>query len=62
MGKKIRIQKNDFIMEFNSVIECAEWFAEQSFCKTNNPESVRTSLKDVRRKNKTYYGFEIMEI
>ena len=49
MGKKIRIEKNDFAMEFDSVIDCAKWFAEQNFCRTNNPESVRTSLKDVRR-------------
>lgn len=62
MGKGIRIEKGDFSKEFNSVIECAKWFAEQNFCKTNNPESVRTSLKDVRRKNKTYYGFKIIEI
>lgn len=49
-------------MEFDSVADCAKWFAEQDFCKTNKPESVRTSLKDVRKKNKLYYGFNILEI
>lgn len=62
MGKRIRIEKDNFSMEFDSVADCAKWFAEQDFCKTNKPESVRTSLKDVRKKNKLYYGFNILEI
>lgn len=61
-GKAIRITKDNFEKEFNSVKECAEWFAQQDFCRTNKPESVRTSLKQVRRDNKLYYGFKIEEI
>lgn len=61
-GKAISIQKENFYKEFNSVKDCAEWFAEQDFCKTSKVESVRTSLKAARRNNKTYYGFEIKNI
>lgn len=61
MGKSIKITKNDFVKEFESVKDCAEWFASQSFCRTNSPESVRTSLKQVRRDNKLYYGYKIEE-
>lgn len=61
VGKSIKITKNDFVKEFESVKDCAEWFASQSFCRTNSPESVRTSLKQVRRDNKLYYGYKIEE-
>lgn len=61
MGKKIQIQKDDFIKEFNSMISCAEWFAQQPFCKTNKPESVRTCLKQAKRNHRTYYGYSIVE-
>lgn len=61
-GKKIQISKDDFVKEFDSVKDCAEWFVQQSFCKTNKIESVRTSLKQVRRENKPYYGYKIEEI
>lgn len=44
-GKKIGILKDNFYKEFNSVMDCADWFVEQDFCKTKKPESVRTSLK-----------------
>ena len=62
VGKKIGIKKENFYQEFNSVKDCAEWFANQDFCRTSKAESVRTSLKAARRENKTYYGFEIINI
>lgn len=58
-GRPIKITKDDFCKEFESVKDCAEWFAKQSFCKTNKPESVRTSLKQARRENKLYYRYKI---
>lgn len=61
-GKKIQIQKDDFTKTFQSVIECAEWFAEQDFCRTNKPESARTSIKEAKRKKRPYYGYTIIEI
>lgn len=61
-GKMIRISKDDFVKEFNSVIDCAEWFVDNKICRTNSPESVRTSLKDCRRKNRTYYGYVIENV
>lgn len=61
-GKMIRISKDGFVKEFNSVIDCAEWFVDNKICRTSNPESVRTSLKDCRRKNKTYYGYVIENV
>lgn len=61
-GKPIKIIKDDFCKEFESVKDCAEWFVKQPFCKTNKPESVRTSLKQVRRENRLYYGYKIEEI
>lgn len=63
MGKKIRITKDGFSKDFNSVKDCAEWFIEQQIPRTKNPESVRASLKDTRRKGtNTYYGYTIQEI
>lgn len=62
-GKKIRVIKDDFSQDFNSVKDCAEWFVEQQIPRTKNPESVRTSLKEVRRKGTNiYYGYTIQEI
>lgn len=61
-GKATRITKEDFTKDFESMKDCAEWFAEQDFCKTNKAESVRTSLKQAKRENKKYYGFIIEEI
>lgn len=62
VGKSIKIIKGDFEKVFNSVIEYAEWFAIQPFCKTNKSESVRTSLKNAKKKNKRYYGFDVIEL
>lgn len=61
-GKQIQISKNSFEKTFPSVKDCAEWFAKQPFVKTNKVESVRTSLKDVRKENRTYYGYTVKEI
>ena len=62
MGKAVRIKKGNLELDFKSMIDCAEWFASQSFCKTNIAESVRTSLKAAKRNNKLYYGFSIEDI
>lgn len=62
LGQKISISKDDFYKEFDSVVDCANWFVQQDFCKTKKVESVRTSLKACRRNNKTYYGFIIENI
>ena len=68
-GKRIKISKDGFSKEFDSVKDCAEWFVEQGIPRTKNPESVRTSLKQVRSKegnNKDrppyYYGYLIEDI
>ena len=60
-GKEIIVSKGDFKKHFNSVKDCAEWFVKEGIPRTNNPESVRTSLKDARKKNKPYYGYEIKD-
>lgn len=61
-GQKIRITKNDFEKEFDSVKDCAEWFIEQKIPRTKNPESVRTGLKTARKGNGIYYGYLIENI
>jgi len=61
-GQCIRITKGDFVKEFISVKDCAEWFVDNNITRTKNPESVRTGLKDARRKNKPYYGYSIENI
>ena len=61
-GQKIRITKNDFVKEFNSVRDCAEWFVENNICRTKNPESARTGLKSARAGNGIYYGYLIENI
>lgn len=61
-GQRVMISKDDFHKEFESVIDCAEWFVNNNICKTKNPESVRTSLKTARAKNTCYYGYTIENI
>ena len=63
-GKKIKISKNDFEKEFDSVKDCAEWFVNNNICKTKNVESARTGLKNARsnKGNGLYYGYLIENI
>ena len=61
-GQKIKISKNDFVKEFDSVRDCAEWFVENNICKTKNVESARTGLKNARAKTGYYYGYLIENI
>lgn len=63
-GKKIKISKNDFEKEFDSVKDCAEWFVNNNICKTKNVESARAGLKTARsnKGNGLYYGYLIENI
>ena len=63
-GKRLRVSKDDFVMEFDSVRDCAEWFVANKICKTTKPESVRTSLKQVRQATGAgyYYGYYVENI
>ena len=63
-GKRIRISKEDFEKEFDSVRDCAEWFVENNITKTKSVESARTGLKMARSKkgNGFYYGYLIENI
>lgn len=63
-GKRIKISKDDFEKEFNSVKDCAEWFVENQICKTKNVESARAGLKTARsaKGNGLYYGYLIENI
>lgn len=63
-GKRIRISKDDFEKEFDSVKDCAEWFIENNIPQTKKVESVRTGLKLARSEkgNGFYYGYLIENI
>ena len=63
-GKRIKVSKDDFEKEFNSVKDCAEWFVENQICKTKNVESARAGLKTARsaKGNGLYYGYLIENI
>ena len=61
-GQRIMIIKDDFIKEFDSVKDCAEWFVENNICKTKNIESARAGLKTARAGNGYYYGYLIENI
>ena len=63
-GKRIKISKDDFEKEFNSVKDCAEWFVVNQICKTKNVESARAGLKKARsaKGNGLYYGYLIENI
>ena len=63
-GKRIKISKDNFEKEFDSVKDCAEWFVENHICKTDKVESARTGLKNARSKSGTgfYYGYLIENI
>ena len=59
-GKRIRITKGNFSMDFDSVKDCAEWFVENNISKSKNPESVRTGLKKARQNNDKGYYFDYL--
>lgn len=63
-GKRLRISKDDFVMEFDSVRDCAEWFVANQICKTKNVESARTGLKNARQATGAgyYYGYYVENI
>lgn len=63
-GKRIKISKDNFEKEFNSVKDCAEWFVENQICKTKSVESARAGLKTARsaKGNGLYYGYLIENI
>lgn len=63
-GRRVKISKDDFEKEFDSVKDCAEWFIENNIPQTKNVESVRTGLKNARSKkgNGFYYGYLIENI
>ena len=63
-GQRIKISKDDFEKEFDSVKDCAEWFIESNIPKTKNVESARAGLKNARSKkgNGFYYGYLIENI
>lgn len=62
IGQTIRISKDDFEKEFESVKDCAEWFVENKICKTTKAESARTGLKNARSTTGFYYGYLIENI
>lgn len=63
-GQRIKISKEDFEKEFDSVKDCAEWFIENNIPRTKNVESARTGLKNARSEkgNGFYYGYLIENI
>lgn len=61
-GQRIKISKDNFEQEFDSVKDCAEWFVENKICKTDKVESARTGLKNARAKTGFYYGYLIENI
>ena len=63
-GKRIRISKDNFYKEFDSVKDCAEWFVKNKICRTFSSENVRTALKGARRErgNGYYYNYFIENI
>ena len=61
-GQRIKISKENFEKEFDSVKDCAEWFVNNKICKTTKIESARTGLKNARATNGFYYGYLIENI
>ena len=61
-GQRIKISKENFEKEFDSVKDCAEWFVNNKICKTTKVESGRTGLKNARARNGFYYGYLIENI
>ena len=61
-GQRIKISKENFEKEFDSVKDCAEWFVNNKICKTTKVESARTGLKNARATNGFYYGYLIENI
>ena len=63
-GQRIKISKDDFEKEFDSVKDCAEWFIENNIPRTKSVESARTGLKNARSEkgNGFYYGYLIENI
>jgi len=63
-GQRIKISKDGFEKEFDSVKDCAEWFVNNKICKTDKVESARAGLKTARSEkgNGFYYGYFIENI
>ena len=63
-GKRLRVSKENFEIEFDSVKDCAEWFVNNNICKTKSVESARTGLKLARQGTGKgyYYGYFIENI
>lgn len=61
-GQRIKISKESFEKEFDSVKDCAEWFVNNKICKTTKVESARTGLKNARATSGFYYGYLIENI
>ena len=61
-GQRIKISKENFEKEFDSVKDCAEWFVNNKISKTTKIESARTGLKNARATNGFYYGYLIENI
>ena len=61
-SQRIKISKENFEKEFDSVKDCAEWFVNNKICKTTKVESARTGLKNARATNGFYYGYLIENI
>ncbi len=63
-GQRIKISKDGFEKEFDSVKDCAEWFIENNIPRTKSVESARTGLKNARSEkgNGFYYGYLIENI
>lgn len=61
-GQRVKVSKEAFVKEFDSVKDCAEWFVKNEICKTKKVESARTGLKKARATTGFYYGYLIENI
>lgn len=58
--KKVKIVELN--KDFDSEVECSQYFIDNNICKTKNIKCVKVKIADAVANNKTYYGYHIIEI
>lgn len=59
INQKIIIQKNDFILTFETSTEAAQWFIDNNISSTKNLVNVRRSITERIKNNQLYFNYKL---
>lgn len=60
-GRKLTIEKDGVIKEFNSIIEAGEWFVKNNIVRAKSAANTRISIRKALNNNRPYYGYRLFE-